>query len=524
MPSISGKGPQRGSYSMHIGVPGPMGPMGPMGPQGPSGPQGPTGAASTVPGPAGPQGVPGIPGETILDGVGPPSDATGAVGDYYLDSVGQDFYGPKADVTYNVAENGQVDSTPPSTSGGGAGLGCDYKFLRDGRITGARFYRNPASTVTTRRLRLYTGAGVLVATSNPTTEVTGTGGWTTAVFPSPVLVTANQIYSTVFDKVAADAIFYYGSVTTLVDPTAVTFMGGRFGNLTEFPGSPAAGSNYYVDVIWQKTATGRWPLSIPGGPGGATTQVQFNDAGTLAGNSNMVYDKINSQLTMKWPAAVGAYGLTGVKLIAPNGASNVVLQCVDGGGMYMTNAAGTPSALVLGTWGNPYGGTFIASSGAWTISAGVLGLPAGSVTAPSLNFGTAGTGYYGTATTLLGAVSGVNVSTLASNGDFTTTGLHASSSVFKSNASSIVLGQTGVGQVILRPSGYLNTAAQVTINATSFTTTMPIVTPNLTLLPGASVTPANNGEMTFQLTSNTSLAIKVKGSDGVVRSTTLTLA
>jgi len=42
--------------------------------------------------------------------------------------------------------------------------------------------------------------------------------------------------------------------------------------------------------------------------------------------------------------------------------------------------------------------------------------------------------------------------------------------------------------------------------------------------PKASVTPAVNGEMMFQLTSNTSLVVKVKGSDGVVRSATLTLA
>lgn len=47
---------------------------------------------------------------------------------------------------------------------------------------------------------------------------------------------------------------------------------------------------------------------------------------------------------------------------------------------------------------------------------------------------------------------------------------------------------------------------------------------NLTASPPASATPANNGQMTFQLTSNTSLVIKVKGSDGTVRSTTLTLA
>lgn len=44
------------------------------------------------------------------------------------------------------------------------------------------------------------------------------------------------------------------------------------------------------------------------------------------------------------------------------------------------------------------------------------------------------------------------------------------------------------------------------------------------LTPPASATPTNNGEMTFQLTSNTSLVVKVKGSDGVVRSNTLTLS
>lgn len=42
--------------------------------------------------------------------------------------------------------------------------------------------------------------------------------------------------------------------------------------------------------------------------------------------------------------------------------------------------------------------------------------------------------------------------------------------------------------------------------------------------PGASVTPANNGDVVFELTNNTTLTIKAKGSDGVVRSGTITLA
>lgn len=47
---------------------------------------------------------------------------------------------------------------------------------------------------------------------------------------------------------------------------------------------------------------------------------------------------------------------------------------------------------------------------------------------------------------------------------------------------------------------------------------------NVTLTPAASATPAVNGQMTFQLTSNTQLTLKVKGSDGVVRSANLTLS
>jgi len=42
--------------------------------------------------------------------------------------------------------------------------------------------------------------------------------------------------------------------------------------------------------------------------------------------------------------------------------------------------------------------------------------------------------------------------------------------------------------------------------------------------PAASATPANNGDVMFELTNNTQLKIKVKGSDGIVRSATLTLA
>ena len=47
---------------------------------------------------------------------------------------------------------------------------------------------------------------------------------------------------------------------------------------------------------------------------------------------------------------------------------------------------------------------------------------------------------------------------------------------------------------------------------------------NTVLAPPNSNTPASNGQMVFELTSNTQLTVKVRGSDGVVRSSVLTLS
>lgn len=66
-------------------------------------------------------------------------------------------------------------------------------------------------------------------------------------------------------------------------------------------------------------------------------------------------------------------------------------------------------------------------------------------------------------------------------------------------------------------------------NDASFSTTITNalsnkVDTNLALFkPGSSVSPIANGDLILEATSNTSITIKLKGSDGVVRSTVLTL-
>ena len=71
------------------------------------------------------------------------------------------------------------------------------------------------------------------------------------------------------------------------------------------------------------------------------------------------------------------------------------------------------------------------------------------------------------------------------------------------------------------PAAYLKTVA----TAVSTAYAAPIESPNGLAFPLlATMTPARNADMTFELASNTSLVVKVRGSDGTVRSVTLTLA
>jgi hypothetical protein len=100
-----------------------------------------------------------------------------------------------------------------------------------------------------------------------------------------------------------------------------------------------------------------------------------------------------------------------------------------------------------------------------------------------------------------------------------------------SSAGAIIFGTTSTGsatisdRLILNEDGHLYpTSDNAYFCGVSVGRWQNINSVNLTLTPPASVTPANNGEVTFQLTDNTHLVIKVKGSDGTVRSNTLTLA
>ena len=95
----------KGTTAISWNQQGPAGPTGPAGATGPPGPTGDTGAQGPpgppgATGPAGPAGPAGADGNTVLNGTGAPGVSVGHDGDFYLDTVDDVLYGPKASGTW----------------------------------------------------------------------------------------------------------------------------------------------------------------------------------------------------------------------------------------------------------------------------------------------------------------------------------------------------------------------------------------------------------------------------------------
>jgi hypothetical protein len=104
-----------------------------------------------------------------------------------------------------------------------------------------------------------------------------------------------------------------------------------------------------------------------------------------------------------------------------------------------------------------------------------------------------------------GAASGVRI---VSSSDSAMLQLHENSGSFRIVAT---FSTTGAYQPLVLSTGGVDT---ITCDASG----------NLVLKPSASVIPAANGDLVIEKTSNTSLTFKVKGSDGTVRSGSITLS
>jgi hypothetical protein len=86
--------------------------------------------------------------------------------------------------------------------------------------------------------------------------------------------------------------------------------------------------------------------------------------------------------------------------------------------------------------------------------------------------------------------------------------------------SQFLFGSGGTGDVAMQR----NAAGVMEINSTTAGTFRDLRCRSVIQQPPASITPASNGDYVVEATNNTTLTFRLKGSDGVVRSATLTLA
>ncbi len=128
------------------GAPGPQGLPGPQGAPGPQGVPGPEGLAGS-PGPQGPQGAPGIPGtngrdglpgqpgKTLLSGATDPAATTGTDGDFYLNTITYQLFGPRTTTGWGPG----TSLVGPATGAAGGVLTGNYPSpgLAPNAVTGS---------------------------------------------------------------------------------------------------------------------------------------------------------------------------------------------------------------------------------------------------------------------------------------------------------------------------------------------------------------------------------------------------
>lgn len=263
-----------------IGPTGPTGPTGSTGPAGPpgaptgaTGPTGPIGPAGPVGAPTGPTGPTGTDGNTILSGFGPPSNALGVDGDYYLDLTTYTLYGPKAGGMWPTPGQNLIGPTgnsgptgPAGPSGGPAGPIGPTGPAGPSGSAGALGYTGPTGPAGT------TGqsGNTIISGFGPPTNIIGVSG-----------DYYYDLSNSTFCGPKMGAMWNLGTCISLIGPTGATGPTGADGNtiLSGFgPPSNAVGvdGDYYLDVntyiLYGPKSGGMWPTPGQGliGPTGQT--------------------------------------------------------------------------------------------------------------------------------------------------------------------------------------------------------------------------------------------------------------
>jgi len=138
---------------------------------------------------------------------------------------------------------------------GGIELGVKFRTTVAGKITGIKFYKTSGNTGT-HTGQLYSSTGSLLASQQFTSETDS--GWQTAMFTTPVDITANTTYIAAYHSSLGNYVSTPLGLQTAItnDPlTALADSTDGINGLYKYTNDPALpdtgyqSSNYWVDVI-----------------------------------------------------------------------------------------------------------------------------------------------------------------------------------------------------------------------------------------------------------------------------------
>jgi hypothetical protein len=135
-------------------------------------------------------------------------------------------------------------------------LGVKFTADANGLISGLRFYKGPQNTGT-HVADLWSSNGTLLATATFTNETAG--GWQQVNFATPLAITAGTTYLASYHTSGDYSVTggYFGTSVVSGDLTAAAAGNGvyAYGANSIFPTNSFNGSNYWVDVVYTKTAS-----------------------------------------------------------------------------------------------------------------------------------------------------------------------------------------------------------------------------------------------------------------------------
>jgi hypothetical protein len=220
-------------------------------------------------------------------------------------------------------------ATPAIADNSAVELGVRFRSDVSGYITGVRFYKGTGNTGT-HVGHLWTNSGSLLATATFSNETAS--GWQQVILPAPVPVTSNTTYVASYYAPSGRYAFNGNFFTSsgVVNPPLRALANGTDGpngvyryGASAFPNSTYGASNYWVDVVFDTSATDTTPPTVTArSPAPGATGVAVSANVTASFSEPVQAGSISFTLTgpggASVPAAVSYDGPSQTATLNPN--------------------------------------------------------------------------------------------------------------------------------------------------------------------------------------------------------------